>query len=87
MFGFQQGSPKCKSILEFIYKMTNQIKALSTKTNKELKMKYRIDKIKVNQNSSFPLLGGRNCTHKNNTMKPRVSNRIMETSSKWMPKI
>ena len=65
MFEFQQGSPKHKSIPEFIYKMTNQIKALSMETNKELKMKYWIDRIKVKQCSSFPLLGGRNCTHKN----------------------
>ena len=77
MFRFQQGSPKRKSIPQFIYKMTNQIKALSMKTNKELKMKYLIDKIKTKQGSSLPFLGGRNCTHKNNTMKPRVSNGIM----------
>ena len=31
MLGFQQGLPKCKSIAEFIYKMVNQIKTLSTK--------------------------------------------------------
>ena len=49
--------------------MVNQIKTLSTKTNKEFKMKYWIDRIKAKQNSSFPLLGGRNCTHKNNKMK------------------
>jgi len=40
MFGFQQDSPKSKSISEFIYKMTNQIKTLSTEANKELNMKY-----------------------------------------------
>ena len=62
--------------------MTNQIKTLSTKTNKELKMKYRINRIILKQGSSFPLLGRRNCTHKNNTMKPRVSNGIMEVSSR-----
>ena len=33
MFGFQQGSPKHKLIPEFIYKMVNQIKALSMETN------------------------------------------------------
>ena len=31
-------------------------------------MKYWIDKIKAKQGSSFPFLGGRNCTHKNNTI-------------------
>ena len=35
MFRFQQDSPKHKSILEFIYKMINQIKALSIETNKK----------------------------------------------------
>jgi len=40
MFGFQQGLPKHKLILKFIYKMTNQIKALSKEKNKQLKMKY-----------------------------------------------
>jgi len=40
MFRFEHDLPKRKSILEFIYKMTNQIKALSIETNKELKMKY-----------------------------------------------
>jgi len=45
-------------------------------------MKYWIDRIKVKQGSSFPLLGGRNCIHKNNTIKPRVSNGIMEASSR-----
>ena len=40
MFGFQQGSPNRKSIPEVIYKMGNQIKALSMKTNKDFKMKY-----------------------------------------------
>ena len=33
MFRFQQGSPKRKSIPEFIYKTANQIKALSMETN------------------------------------------------------
>ena len=62
--------------------MVNQIKALGTETNKELKMKYWIDRIKVKQGSSFPPLGGRNFTHKNNTLKPkpRVSNGIMKVS-------
>ena len=87
MFGFQQGSENRKSIPEFIYKMTNQIKILSTETNKELKMKYWIDKIKTKQGSSLPFLGGRNCTHKNNTMKPKVSNEIIEASSRWKSKI
>jgi len=40
MFRLQQGSPKHKSILEFIYKMTNKIKSLSIETNKDLEMKY-----------------------------------------------
>ena len=40
MFWFQQGSPKRESIPEFIYKMVNQIKALSMERDKELKMKY-----------------------------------------------
>jgi len=40
MFEFQQDLPKRKSFPKFIYKMVNQIKALSTKTNKKLKMKY-----------------------------------------------
>ena len=62
--------------------MVNQIKVLSTETNKEFKVKYWIDRIKAKESSSFPLLGGRNCTHKNNTMKPRVANRIMEASNK-----
>ena len=44
MFRFQQGSPKRKLIPEFIYKMANQIKTLSTETNKELKMKPRVSK-------------------------------------------
>jgi len=87
MFEFQQGLSKCRSISEFIYKMINQIKSLSMKTNKELKMKYSIDKIKAKQGSTFSLLGGRNCTHKSNTTKRRVSNRIMEASSKWKSKI
>jgi len=78
MFGFQQGSPKCKPIPKFIYKMVNRIKALSMKTNKEHKMKYEIDRIKVKQGSSFSLLGGRICTHKNNTMKPKVSNEMIK---------
>ena len=59
MFEFQQGLSKCRSISEFIYKMINQIKSLSMKTNKELKMKYWIDRIKVKHDSSFPLLGER----------------------------
>ena len=67
--------------------MTNQIKALCTEINKELKMKYLIDKIKVKQGSSFRLLDGRNCTHKNHTMKSRVSNGTMEVSSRWKSKI
>ena len=67
--------------------MTNQIKALSKEKNKQLKMKYWIDRIKAKQGSSCPLLGGRNCTHKNNTMKPSVSNGIIEASSKWKSKI
>jgi len=87
MFGFPQSSSKHKSILEFIYKMVNQIKALSMETNKELKMKYWDDRIKAKQGSSFPLLGRRNYTHKNNTMEPRVSNGITETSSRWKSKI
>ena len=87
MFGFQQGSPNRKSIPEFIYKMGNQIKALSMKTNKDFKMKYWIDWIKAKQGSPFPLLGGRNCTRKNNTMKPRVFNGIMEAPSRWNSKI
>ena len=33
MFKLQQGSLKRKSIPEFIYKMVNQIKTLSTETN------------------------------------------------------
>ena len=45
-------------------------------------MKYGIVRIKAKQGSSFPLQGGRNCTRKNNTMKPRVSNGIMEVSSR-----
>ena len=40
MFGFQQGSPKRKSIPKFNYKMNNKIKALSMQINKQLKMKY-----------------------------------------------
>jgi len=40
MFEFQQDLPKYKSIPEFIYKMINQIKILSTKINKEFNMKY-----------------------------------------------
>ena len=44
-------------------------------------------KPRVKQGSSFPLLGGRNFIHKNNTMKPRVSNGIMEASSRWKSKI
>jgi len=87
MFEFQQISPKCKSIPEFIYKMTNQIKILSMETNKKLKMKCWIDIIKAKQGSSFPFLGGRNCAHKNDTMKPRVSNGIMEAFSRWKSKI
>jgi len=35
MFEFQQDLSKCKLIPKFIYKMTNQIKALSTDTNKK----------------------------------------------------
>ena len=76
MFAFQQGSLKHKSIIE-----------LSKKTNKELKMKYLIDRMKVKHSSSFPHQGGNNCTHKNNIMKPRVYNGIMETSSRWKYKI
>jgi len=87
MFGFQQGSPKRKSIPKFNYKMNNKIKALSMQINKQLKMKYWIDRIKAEQVSSFLLLGGRNCTQKNNTMKPRVFNGIMEASSRWKSKI
>ena len=78
---------KRNSILEFIYNIVNQIKVLSVETNKELKMKYWIDRIKAKQGSSFPLLGGRNCTHKNNTMKPIGSNGIMEASNRWKSKI
>jgi len=40
MFGFQQDSPKHKPIPKLIYKMANQIKTLSTETNKELEVKY-----------------------------------------------
>jgi len=87
MFGFQQRSPKHKSIPKFIYKMTNQIKALSTETTQELKMKYWIGRIKVKQGLSFPLQSWKNCNHKNNTMKPIVSNGIMEASSSWKSKI
>ena len=47
-------------------------------TNKELKMKYWIDRIKVKQGSSFTFLGGRNCTHKNNTIKLRTFNGIID---------
>ena len=67
--------------------MVNQIKTLSTKTNKEHKMKYKIDRIKAKQGSPFSLLGGRKCSHKNNKMKPRVSNGIMKASSRWKSKI
>ena len=56
----------------------NQIKTLSMETNKELKMKYWIDRIKAKQGSSFLVLGRRNCIHKNNTMKSKVSNGIMK---------
>jgi len=55
--------------------------------NKEFKMKYWTDKIKAKQGSSFVLLGGRNCTVKNNTMKLRVSNGIMEVPNMWKSKI
>jgi len=67
--------------------MINQIKTLSTEANKELMMKYWIDRIKAKQGSSFCLLSGRNFTHKNNTMKPRLSNGIIEVSSRWKSKI
>jgi len=87
MFEFQQGLPKHKSIPKFIYKIINQIKALSIETNKKLKMKYWINRIKAKQGSSFPLLGVKNCTHKNNTIKPRVTNGIIEASSRWKSKI
>jgi len=50
-------------------------------------MKYWIDRIKVKQGSSFPFLGGRNYTHKNNTMKPKVSDVVMQTFSRWKSKI
>ena len=50
-------------------------------------MKYWIDRIKAKQSSSFPFLGGRNCTHKNNTMKPRMPNGMMEASTRWKSKI
>ena len=50
-------------------------------------MKYLIDKIKAKQGSFFPLLGGRNYTHKNNTIKPRAFNGIMQVSSRWKSKI
>ena len=56
-------------------------------TNKELQMKYSTNRIKVKQGSFVPFLGGRNCNHKNNTMKPRVSNGIMEASCRWKSKI
>ena len=50
-------------------------------------MKYSTNRIKVKQGSFVPFLGGRNCNHKNNTMKPRVSNGIMEASCRWKSKI
>ena len=67
--------------------MVNQIKTLSMETNKELKMKYWIDKIKAKQDSFFPLLGGKNCTYKNNTMKPKMSYGIIETFNRGKSKI